>query len=149
MINFNRCWLGGLAMAMMLFPSGVAAQTAARSLDEFEGSTLVAKANASFTQVAPQGVGEKGLSRSKKIAIGAAIGAGIGAVFGEYQFGRKMDMPHGPDMLLGAGLGAGVGAVITRILTRDGSATNSKSSVSAFPVVSASRKAWAVTLALK
>jgi len=149
MISFNRCWLGELAVAMMLFPSGVGAQTTAPSLDEFEGSNIVAKANASLTPAAPQGVGEKDLSRRKKIVIGAAIGSGIGAVFGEYQFGRKMDMPHGPDMLLGAGIGAGLGALITRILTRDGPAADSKSFVSASPVLSASRNALLVTLALK
>ena len=72
---------------MMLFPSVAGAQTTARSLDEFEGSNLVATATASLTQAAAQGKGD----------------------------GRKLDMPHGPDMLLGAGIGAGMGALITQI----------------------------------
>ena len=84
------------------------------------------------------------------MAIGAGIGGGVGVVVGEYYFGRKLDMAHGPDLLLGAGIGASAGALIAWALTGNKSgASNSKSSVSVVPVLSPSQKALVVTLALK
>ena len=44
--------------------------------------------------------------------IGTGIGFGGGLVFGEYYFGRHLDMPHGPDMLLGGMIGASAGALV-------------------------------------
>jgi hypothetical protein len=46
------------------------------------------------------------------VLFGALVGVAPGVVFGEYQLGRKGDMPHGPDMLVGAGIGAGLGSLV-------------------------------------
>jgi hypothetical protein len=46
----------------------------------------------------------------------ALLGFGGGLVFGEYYFGRRLDMPHGPDMLLGGMIGAGAGAIIGALM---------------------------------
>jgi hypothetical protein len=54
-----------------------------------------------------------------RILAGVGIGGGLGLIFGEYVFGRTMDMPHGPDMLLGAAIGGTVGGLIAWHASRD------------------------------
>jgi hypothetical protein len=169
MVSLNRRWLGGFAVAVALFPGGVHAQTTARSFDELQGILkaeeivvvfdhagnktplkFAESLSLSSAQAAPQGATGKAMTRGKKIAIGAGIGGGVGVLVGEYYFGRKLDMAHGPDMLGGAGIGAGAGALIAWALTGgESGASNSKSSVGVAPVLSPSRKALVVTLALK
>ena len=168
MISLNRRWLGGFAVAMALFPGGVRAQTTVRS-DELQGilkadeivvvidnaghetpRTFAESLYVSSAQAAPQGATGKAMTRRKRIAIGAGIGGGVGVVVGEYYFGRTLNMAHGPDMVVGAGIGAGVGALIAWALTGDESgAANSRNVVGVAPVLSPSRKALVVTLALK
>jgi hypothetical protein len=169
MIGLNRCWLGGFAVAVTLFPGGVRAQTPARSFDELQGilkaaeivvvidngahetpRTFAESLYVSSAQAAPQGTTGKAMTRRVRIAIGAGIGSGGGVVVGEYFFGRKLDMAHGPDMVVGAGIGAGAGALIAWALTGDESgASNSRNVVGVVPVLSPSRKGLVVTLALK
>ena len=169
MIRLNRRWLGGFAVAVTLFPGAPRAQTTARSFDELQGilkadeivgvidnacnqtvSKFAESLHVSSAQAAPQGATEKAMTLGKWIVVGAGIGGGIGVVVGEYYFGRKLDMAHGPDMLVGAGIGASAGALIAWAVTGDKSgASNSKSSVGVAPVLSPSRKALVVTLALK
>jgi hypothetical protein len=102
-------------------------------------------------ETAPQPSGApRKVTRGQRIAIGAVIGGGVGLVFGEYVFGRKLDMPHGPDMLLGAGIGASVGALIAwAMFPGEAAASNFKRGVSVAPLLSPSRKALVVMLALK
>lgn len=169
MMSLNRRCLGGFAVAVTLFPGGVHAQITARSFVELQGilkaeeivvvidragnktpRTFAESLSVSSAQAVPQGATGKAMARGKKIAIGAGIGGGVGVLVGEYYFGRKLDMAHGPDMLVGAGIGAGAGALIAWALTGGASgAFNAKSSASVAPVLSPSRKALVVTLALK
>ena len=46
------------------------------------------------------------------VLFGALVGVAPGVVFGEFELGRRGDMPHGPDMLVGAGIGAGLGSLV-------------------------------------
>ncbi len=150
MMSLKRRWLSGFAVAVTLFPGGVRAQNTARSFEELQGILKVDELYVSSAQSAPQAAIGKAMTRRKAIAIGAGIGGGVGVVVGEYYFGRKLDMAHGPDMLVGAGVGAGAGALIAWALTGDKSgASNFKSSVGAVPVLSSSLKALVVTVALK
>jgi hypothetical protein len=66
------------------------------------------------------------LSRGGWIALGTGIGFGGGLVFGEYYFGRRLDLPHGPDMLIGGAIGAGAGALIAWLATRGSNRSPSK-----------------------
>jgi hypothetical protein len=59
-----------------------------------------------------QGSQQRGWIGRHPVLFGALVGAGPGVVFGEYELGRKGDVAHGPDMLIGAGLGAGIGSLI-------------------------------------
>ncbi len=120
MISPSRRCIGVFAVAVTLSPSVGRAQIVARSFDELQGilkadKTVVVIDNAgqdtsarfaerwyaSSTQAAPQGASGKAMTRGMRIAIGAGIGGGVGVVVGEYLFGRKLDMAHGPDMALG------------------------------------------------
>lgn len=86
-------------------------------------------------------------SRGTKILLGALVGAGAGAAWGEYYLGRMKDVPHGPDMLIGAGLGAGVGALIVAVVTGDRRpATEQESRVVVVPVLSLNRPAMHVRI---
>ena len=89
--------------------------------------------------------GKFGLKRGGWIALGTGIGFGAGLVFGEYYFGRHLDMPHGPDMIMGGGIGAGTGALIARLVTRNGSARSNPTLV---PVFTARTKGVAVSFPL-
>jgi hypothetical protein len=101
-------------------------------------------------ETAPQSSGApRKLTGGQRIAIGAAIGGCVGLVFGEYVFGRELDMPHGPDMLLGAGIDASVGALIAWAMSPGEPAASNLRGVSVAPLLSPSRKALGVTLALK
>jgi len=169
MVKLNLPCLGGFVVVVTLFPTGVGAQTMGVVPAELPGmlnaagrfhaidntrqgtaGTITGKLYASLVQAQSQGASKSGLTRGKKIAIGAAIGGGVGIVVGEYWLGRGLDMPHGPDMLLGAGIGAGLGALIAWATTgNESDVSQSKSSVSVVPVLSPSHKSLLVTLALR
>jgi hypothetical protein len=159
MIRPNLRWLGGLTVAATVFPTGVRAQTSAVSFRETVKAvgivdvvqeTVATNVDKSSGQAAPRTTGGGGLTRDSKIALGAAIGGGIGAVVGEHWFGRGLDMPHGPDMLLGAGMGAGVGAIIAAAVTEKKSNPSTRtSSVTMIPIFSPSRKSLLMRLALR
>lgn len=119
-----------------------------RSLFSTVVLTVALVPGAAWAQAPSQATTEKPPSRGAWIAIGAAAGAGAGAVFGEYVFGRGMDMPHGPDMLLGAGLGAGVGSFVAWLATRgrSGVSTDRRGLIVA-PIVSPARKSVVVRYA--
>lgn len=59
-----------------------------------------------------QGSQQRGWVGRHPVLFGALVGVGPGVVFGEYELGRKGDMAHGPDMLIGAGIGAGTGSLV-------------------------------------
>ena len=169
MIRPNLRWLGGLTVAVTVFPTGARAQTSAVSFDELQETLNAAGIVAvvdnvgqetvgmiarnlyrSSAQATPQATSGSGLTRGKKIAIGAAIGGAIGVVVGEYWFGRGLDMAHGPDMLLGAGMGASLGALVAGVVTEKKSSPSTRtSSVTVIPVFSPSRKSLLMTLALR
>jgi hypothetical protein len=130
-----------------VFPTGVEAQTRAVSFDALQ-ETTARNLDVSSEQAASQRISGGGLTRGDRIAIAAAIGGGIGAVVGEYLFGRALDMPHGPDMLLGAGLGATLGA-LSVALTESKSSPSTKSSVTVIPVFLPSRKSLLMRLTLR
>lgn len=61
---------------------------------------------------------------------------------GEYVFGRALDMPHGLDMLIGAGIGATIGGLAAR---SSADATKPKGAISVVPVIARARKAVLIT----
>lgn len=73
-----------------------------------EPSRLLARAR----QGGSQGSQQRGWVGRHPALFGALVGAGPGVVFGEYELGRKGDMAHGPDMLVGAAIGAGLGSLV-------------------------------------
>jgi len=124
---------GMLICSGVLFPSILLAQ---------KGEMPITTSFVPTREIPPQSSGApRKLTRGQRIAIGAAIGGGAGLVFGEYVLGRKLDMPHGPDMLLGAGIGASVGAMIAWAISPDEpAASNSKRGMSVAPLLSPSRR---------
>ena len=87
----------------------------------FHGSiAAIAEAHSSRLSIAPQPdrPARSPLSRRAWIALGSGIGFGAGMAFGEYYFGRHLDMPHGPDMVMGGAIGAGAGALVAWLVTR-------------------------------
>ncbi|GEM_PF-3997514 len=125
----------------LLFPSILLAQ---------KGEMPIAASFVLTRNIPPQSSdAPKKLTRGQLIAFGAIAGGCAGLVFGEYVLGRKLDVPHGPDMLLGAGIGATVGALIGWVVPLgEPAASNSKRSASVAPLLSPSRKALVITLAL-
>ena len=115
-------------LVITLLPRASAAQpllAATPGDSSFHGSiAAIAEAHSSLLSIAPQPdkPARSPLSRRAWIALGSGIGFGGGMVFGEYYFGRHLDMPHGPDMVLGGAIGAGAGAVIAWLVTRNGPA---------------------------
>lgn len=66
-----------------------------------------------------QGAQQRGWVRRHPVLFGTLVGVGAGAVFGEFYFGRKLDLgPHPLDMLYGAGIGAGIGSLLGFVLGR-------------------------------
>ena len=111
-------------LVITLLPRASAAQTfvAMPGDSSFHGSIAgIAGAHASLLSRArqPDKPARSPLSRRAWIALGTGIGFGGGMVFGEYYFGRHLDMPHGPDMVMGGAIGAGAGAVIAWLVTRN------------------------------
>jgi hypothetical protein len=120
----KRWWLIALTTLLMLLPAASEAQTA----DGRPGAQSTLRRN---------------------IAIGAIFGVPGGLVFGENVLGQRLDVPHGPDMLLGAGMGAGIGALVGAILSGGARPVSSpsRSAVSVLPVVTPSRKALLIAVA--
>jgi hypothetical protein len=129
-------YVARVLMVIALVPLESTAQTLASAP---AGSPLQASIAAiadqpSLLTIAPQpgAAVRSGPSRAGKIALGAGIGFGAGLVFGEYYIGRKLDTPHGPDMIIGGAMGAGAGALIAWLVTRNG-ATRSSSRTPLMP----------------
>lgn len=113
-------------LVMTLLPRESGAQTLASSSGESSlQASIAAISNApppALSMAAqPDRPARSPLSRAGWIAIGTGIGFGGGMVFGEYYFGRHLDLPHGPDMAMGGAIGAGVGALVAWLVTRGGS----------------------------
>ena len=111
-------------LVIALLPRESAAQTFAFASTESSLQASIAAITTApppLLSTAPQpgGAARTPLSRGTWIALGTGIGLGGGLVFGEYYFGRHLDLPHGPDMAIGGALGAGAGALIAWLVTRD------------------------------
>jgi hypothetical protein len=110
-------------------------ESAAQTIESMPGESsfqasiaAIADAHSPLLSMAPQPPARRArspLSRGAWIALGTGIGFGGGAVFGEYYFGRHLDMPHGPDMIMGGAMGAGDGALIAWLVTRNGATRSS------------------------
>jgi len=113
-------------------------------------SVLPAAAYAQTPPAGGQATTENG-SRTKNIVIGAAIGAGAGVLIGEYWLGQALDLPHGPDMLIGAGIFGTVGALIGWALgsSEPATAVALGKGFSVAPVLSKSKKAVVFRLSFK
>jgi hypothetical protein len=128
-------------LVMALLPRAIGAQTLASTSGESSLQASIAaisKAPPPVLSMAPQPDrrARSPLSRARWIALGTGIGFGGGMVFGEYYFGRHLDLPHGPDMVMGGPIGAGVGALVAWLVTRGGS----NQSPSMLPTTDRSRK---------
>lgn len=133
----------GLFVALALIPSAVGAQPLRGievSQERFQRSISEAGAreNRSWRTSPLQSAQGDRITRGGWIALGAGIGGGAGLVVGEYVFGRMLDLPHGPDMVLGGAIGAGTGALIAWRITRGTPDANASLTVS--PVITRSQK---------
>jgi len=152
MTGFNQLRMFGVVTAGILCSSVALAQTpAVQGPVGVEQIRVVSPAGGTvFPQTAAwtQSVRTNGLSRRQKILISTGAGAVGGLLVGEYYFGRKLDVAHGPDMLLGAGIGAGIGALLSWTVTkRHPSIANLPFRVGA--VIAPTRKSLTVTLPIK
>lgn len=110
-------------LVMALLPRGSGAQTLASTSGESSlQASIAAISNAPPPVLSmaaqPDRPARSPLSRAGWIALGTGIGFGGGMVFGEYYFGRHLDLPHGPDMVMGGAIGAGAGALVAWLVTR-------------------------------
>lgn len=164
MMTAARRRLAGFAVMLILCPAIALAQPAAglsaagqarlvgqRGVEGSGGIQVPGGVFAWQASAQPSPQPEKtGLSRGARIGIGVGVGAGAGLIFGEYVFGQGMDMPHGPDMLLGAGIGAGIGGLIAWAVTKpDSGGSRPSTTTTVMPVLSSSRKAIVMRLDLR
>jgi hypothetical protein len=116
-------YIAAVLLVITLMPRETAAQTLASTSGQssFQAS-IAAIADAQSPQLSMARQSDQparpSQSRGGWIALGTGIGLGGGLVFGEYYFGRHLDLPHGPDMMIGGAIGAGAGALIAWLATR-------------------------------
>ena len=142
------------ALAIAMLPAAALAQTPAASIDPQSFRRALSQVDLSNVESPDPVVPRRGLSRGAKIGIGAGIGAAGGLLVGCPLFGQTLDIPHGVDMLMGAGIFAAAGAVIAAAIDRKSSAGRAapaapKKAITIAPVLSKSTKAVVVRLALK
>jgi hypothetical protein len=113
-------------------------------------SVLPVAAHAQAPSASAQTAAKNG-SRTTSTVLGAAIGAGAGLVIGEFWFGKALDLPHGPDMLIGAGIFGAAGALIGWALggSEPATAITLSKGFSVAPVLSKSRKAVVFRLSFR
>jgi hypothetical protein len=144
-----RKGFSALAAIIALLPAVSGAQTMDRSVGETRALSL----STSVLQASGQETKEQRSTRGRNMAIGAAIGASVGVVLGEFCLGQGMDLPHGPDMLIGAGIGVGIGVGLGALFSGNGRTESpgsaSKASVTVLPIVTPSRKALLLTVPLR
>lgn len=141
MVTTKTAGVGALIVIGLLVPGRAAAQT---SVTPAAGA-IFSKASIESVVRPATAPARAGLSRKQHVLIGLVAGAGAGVLFGEVVLGQGLDMPHGPDMLLGAAMGAGVGA-LTGYAIGSALRTNTKmGGVSVVPVVSRTKKAVFLT----
>ena len=154
-------WIGSLMVMVMMLPNRVQGQTSISVVDAHQKSvrvdqessgiqaarqSVIETTRGSVWPFAPQNPSpaseETGMTRSQRVAIGVLVGGGVGAVAGEYLLGQKLDIAHGPDMLLGFGIGACAGALIALSTSQDQPQhRDSSRSVRVVPLLSSSRRA--------
>jgi hypothetical protein len=133
--------MGALIVVGLLVPGRATAQT---SVTPAAGA-IFSKASIDSVVRPTTASARAGLSRKDHVLIGLVAGAGAGVFFGEIVLGQRLDLPHGPDMLLGAAMGAGVGALTGFAVGSALRADTKMGRVSVAPVVSKTKKAVVLT----
>jgi hypothetical protein len=140
--------MAGLILTVASFPTTAWAQTASISPADVPRAVDIGTPVWLAQASAPPAAGQRSAA-DKAIVIGAVVGGGIaGAYMGEFWFGQKLGMAHGPDILVGAGVGALAGFLTRRSSDRaPGAAKPAIGVVTIAPVVLPGRRGVLVKIA--